>query len=309
MAVVVTPLQRQESLESVAAALNDHLKGVPGTVLQAKIRLGIAKCAQQAVWCEGCNGLVVPAGTCLRPDGVKFAKLCADLDHHGGPASKSYDSCLSCSQSADEVTVFPFEHCKLESSQVSLLTSIVHAIVRHQGRLDKQWYADTIQALKASQIVPQVRKEDDPDAILAINAAFCEITYLAAMTHGIHMVFLLLDKNMPALPSFEEIPASLEPLGIHFPSLLLKQRQVQQNDKVAFAPYFLAKDIDTKSAEFQKLPPEYGTLLLEETQMNMGPWVASVFAITDLFLFRTKIAATWYPCSAMVRRLLAWLVW
>jgi len=296
-----TPLQtaegRRQAIESTAALFRDHLLTSPGTVLPSAVRLGIAKCAAAALTCDGCDDLARDA--CLAKS-VSFADVCADIDH----------TCAVCD-------LFPTDLCDLSSDAAAALTSSVHAIVRHQGRLNETWYQDTIDAFQRTGVVGKGFREgdddgggkDDPERT-AVCAAFCEVAFLSACASGVQVMRMIVDVAFrtdpdapkPALlPTWKELSeASLpEPLGPHFPSFL--RRGVRRDADVAFAPYFLSADVDVKHPEFLRLPVDVQNLLsgLPDTKGPLLP--ASCFAPTDFLLFERLAPLMYIPLSDVIK--------
>merc|ERR1712071_588090 len=86
-----------------------------GSVLSNLECFGIAKCAREAVFCKVCDEL--PASVCWRP-GTDFYAWMNDRNFS-----------------------IPLEFDDKEKG--AFITRTVHAIIRHQHRLDKNWYQCT----------------------------------------------------------------------------------------------------------------------------------------------------------------------
>mmetsp|Transcript_37929 Transcript_37929/g.55922 ORF Transcript_37929/g.55922 Transcript_37929/m.55922 type:complete len:309 (-) Transcript_37929:733-1659(-) len=247
----MTPEGRQAVLESSAELFHTHLTGTAGTILTAKLRLAVAKCARTALWCQGCND--IPQRTCLR-DATRFHALCQDLQHNDDNS---------------------FPELSQEASQV--LVNMIHAIVRHQHRLDKTWHTQTIAALKKANIVDN---DNDPHTI---HALFCSIVLITAVSHGIQILFLVLDTPVPPLPTLEQVEKGApDPLNPQFASFV---KNVRQDEKVALSPYFCKKDLDTNSPEFQRVLEERDRNTFLKIIQYFQPVVAGCFAPAELIMF------------------------
>jgi hypothetical protein len=237
---------RIQDLEGLAEEFNQDLLNTPGNVLTGNFRCAVAQCARDALRdCGGCQTL--SRDTCMGDEQV-YRKL-AKLSHE------------------PELAV--------EDSQKAIL-NLVHALVNHQTKLSDDWYLSTCVALQDAHLIPAYI-EDEHSRQFMIWSLFCEICLLTVISHGIHMAFLVLDKDPPALPH----TSNTVPLFVDFNKIKRSERKVHQSDGISFAPYLRPTDVDINSPELEKLSPE----AFKSFQHNMNihsQKIAMIFAPQDL---------------------------
>jgi hypothetical protein len=135
----VSVADRQGVLLKLCTKFNEHLRTVPGVYLSTQVRLGIAQCAQAALTCDQCSEL--PRDACLRP-GANFDSHCSRM-HQDCPLSWS--------------EFFPEAFCQIQPETAKMLCDIIHAIVRHQHRLDKLWYTTVLSQLEESELMQSAK--------------------------------------------------------------------------------------------------------------------------------------------------------
>ena len=226
---------RLAMLEGLVADLNQHLETVPGAVLPPELRLAVARCARDALFCQACAGM---QGTCF-PKFLRFYDILKET---------KFDKPIQATASFNDKTA-------------AIVTLIVHAVVQFQGKLNSDWYTDCLQAIKESGLVDASKYDDGEkkeEAIeLACYSAISEIIILTAMSHGIHMLYQAIDKPVPKLTSKA---AANGPTYLDLTKVL--KRWHQDPKTVCAAPYYTKKDLNVKSDEFQ-------TKLQEDTQKFM----------------------------------------
>jgi len=245
--------EKQEQLKSTHRVLRAHLLEAPGAVLNSSIRLAVAKCAQTCTKCKGCDEL--PMDACLMP-GAKFFEVLKgfkhDIDQDNFPQA-------------------------MDIKIKNLLTNLVHAIVRHQNRLDKEWYDDTIKDL-------QECNQLNLKGTMA-NTAFCEIVTIASMSHGVKLLYTLLEEDAPDLPSFEDLSQSPQPMEIDITKMLKTKTIIRNKECIANAPYILTADVDQNCPEFAKIPQAYHEKFIQAAVQDMTPFLALSMSPIDLAVF------------------------
>lgn len=250
-----TPLQtaegRLEALRQVAVDFSTHLETVPGAYLPPDLRLGVATCARNALTCKACAEL---QQSCL-PKSVSFYLACSNVNHDKGISFKSNNKVASC------------------------LTSIVHALVNQQPKLNQAWFDDAIQAIKESGLVSENIFTNEEGVELACYSAFAEIVALASVSSGLYEAFVALNQATPLLPT----KAAPGPTNIDFSSLL---KRVRRDENLVAMPYFMISDVDTSSSEWMKLRESTREKLQGPTMLNdKSPMVGLCMAPEDLFMF------------------------
>ncbi|KAL7533061.1 hypothetical protein ACHAXR_005011 [Thalassiosira sp. AJA248-18] len=294
----MTPAHRLRNLQQLATDFSIHLKTSPGTILSPNLRLGVAICARDALLqCKtGCHRALAEE-VCLRPSS-SFYDYCREMKHEPAfPVPKEEESA---STSAND----NIKDC---------LVNIVHAIICHQNRLDTIWYEDAIAALRSCGVLTEYAKEmnsnenDEDDEKekemeVASGVVFCEIVLIAAMSHGIHSIFLTLsnimeDSTMPPLPSWEDMMETPGPTNIRFTSLL---HLIRRDDLVAHAIFFRKRDLNTNSPEYSKIEKD----VWKELDHKGPPFQCTKFSPCDnnmfgkvmdvLYLTKKEMALLWY---------------
>ncbi|KAL3936597.1 MAG: hypothetical protein SGARI_002486 [Bacillariaceae sp.] len=75
------------------------------------------------------------------------------------------------------------------------------------------------------------------------------------MSNGLHSAFLVLGMDTVPLPSFEDIEFAPAPLKLDIDKMLKTGKKLRQHDWIVHAPFLLPNDLDTKSAEYNKISP------------------------------------------------------
>mmetsp|Transcript_1975 Transcript_1975/g.2464 ORF Transcript_1975/g.2464 Transcript_1975/m.2464 type:complete len:288 (-) Transcript_1975:524-1387(-) len=243
----MTPEERIETFAVAYNAFVEHLHTVAGVRFSQDIRFEIVKCAHHALNCNECS--------------EKRDSLVTEY--------KEWPGFTSISRKA-----------------ASTLTDIIHAIIWHQDLLNKTWYLDTMNKMKACNLVQAIADEDPG---LSYHAAFCEILVLSSVSHGFHILYLSLDLDHPPLPSTQDLKKVLPPSQIKFKSLLNK---VHNNDKFGHSPYFLWRDVNRSSSAYKKLSPSVRNLFPKYFSKPFGPFTCVGFALDDtVFLLNTFVSA------------------
>jgi len=261
---------RLRALREAAKEFSEHLEQVPGAVLRPEVRLAVARSTRDALFCKGCSDA---QKVCI-PKSKSSFDACAELKHdHQIPH---------------------------ELSQVSsCLTRLVHSIVNHQASLDKEWYEKTVQEIKACGLIDEDGHcRGNQDAIdMACYACMAEIITLVATSHGIYATFLALNQDIPPLP---DKAAAVGPSNIYFPSLL---KQIRRDESICVAPYFLWKDVNTASPEWNKLRDSTKAILPKLLVMQ-GPLVGLFMALEDFVMYERFIETAYMPPGLLV--LMTW---
>ena len=262
--MVVTAEERRLALEGTADDFCTHLKTAPGAVLSPNLRLGVAACARDALVCKACDAL--PPDTCLAK-GTDFMSICK----------------------GHKVDVF--KPTTLKDKDVLILVNLVHAIIRHQGRLDEAWYNKTINFIQSSGLLASYPHKDEEGKLLGCRAIFSEVLALSAAYQAIQMVFFGLGKNSPPpLPSRKDMAGAPGPANIHFPSLL---HRVRFSKAVRDTPFYIWHDINTESPEFSKITPE-GRDMQHYIQEDLSPFCGTCFAPEDSAFIGRNISDVMY---------------
>lgn len=252
--------QRKENIAKLVARFNTHIltQRRPESVLNNVECLGIAMCAREAVFCSStCTKL--PAGVCWRP-GTNFYEWLQKTECE-----------------------FPVS-VDISDEKRSFLAKMVHAIIRHQHRLDENWYDKTLSEIESIFLADWNDDGLDGDMRkVRCHAAFCEILNMAAASHGIHMFYISIGENAPDLPTIEEARKVVE-CGenssnekFDFNSFFKK---VQRNPGVSkWSPYFKKDDINENSPEFQSLSKPLQDFLIRN--VGRGPRICIFFAFMD----------------------------
>jgi len=265
----VKATERRNALKDFESHFINALFASPGVWLTASLRLAVAKCARAALSCKGCDSL--PPDVCLRP-GTKFAGTCAKMEHIAFPAGPP-------------------------PPLADVLVNLVHAVVRHQSRLDEAWFQDTLSALDGSEVFGSATPEDRETALYSV---FNEIVVLAAVSHGIHIGHRCLLEPLPPLPTNAPSSAAT-PSMLNFKALL--KRQPRKDTSVANCPHFLFQDLDQSSPEFQKISAPARKLLADIQTNNKWPIVCAAWAPEEQLLITGLMHA--YYIEAKARHCLA----
>jgi hypothetical protein len=180
------------------------------------------------------------------------------------------------------------------------ITTIVHSLVNHQARVDKDWYDASIQALSEADILPESESGEKKQYLL--YSAFAEIMCVFTMSYCVNMTFLTMGRSVPRLPSKEEITNGKAqesgPLLLDWTSIL-KKKGPTRDPSVAFAYYFIAADVDKKSEEYLRIS-EPARKAMAECGDPMHPSLCFVFAAEDVWML-CQMGPTYYV-PAKVKR-------
>lgn len=239
---------RTKDLEQLAHEFNRHLLETPGNVLTGNLRCGVAQCARDALLdCAACQSFT------STPAGVKIFRALAQLKHE------------------------PEFTASADARVVEAIVNMVHALVNHSSRLDKDWYLSTIVALRDSRLIPSYLDNDDRARQFMVWSLYCEICQLAVISHAISMTFLVLDQEPPALPQTSQTV----PKFIDFNLLKRSDRNVHQNDNNSFAPYLKPSDVEISTPEMKKLSDAAMNAFQHNMNVNSSK-LAMIFAPEDL---------------------------
>jgi hypothetical protein len=254
-----TPHGRLAALEQVVCDFFSHLETVPGTALGPDLRLAVAQCARDALSCKQQEECAESQQICY----AKNANLYEIFSH------VKHDKPIAVSSTVNEKVA-------------CTVTSIVYAIVNHQAKLNRQWYENCLKEIKSCGLIDASKYSNQNVAVtLACYSALSEIILLTAMSHGIHVLYLALDKELPKLPT----KAALGPSYIDF-SLLL-HRWHHDPDNITSSLYYLCPDVNKKSPEFLKLS-EDTRAHLPKILSTMVPWAGMFFAPQDIVMYMQR---------------------
>lgn len=262
-----SPQEREKNAESTALLLNEHLKTRPGSVLSARIRLGICQCARYAFFSPGCADL--PQKEMKFDKSVRVLAVMKNIDH--GPDMERF---------------FP----DLSVHAVRFVVAMIHTIVRHQGRINKDWSFDCIQAMETYGLVDT--SDADEWMMEGVNtklmAAFSEVVMLTSLSTGVMTQFTVAGKEPPPLPSFDDVKDNPGPLELRFPLFVGK---IRKEENISPLPFFSSGDVmrDTpylvqKRADSQ-VPKQITDILYKMLEHSYRPHAVCCWAPTDILLF------------------------
>mmetsp|Transcript_8932 Transcript_8932/g.15802 ORF Transcript_8932/g.15802 Transcript_8932/m.15802 type:complete len:328 (-) Transcript_8932:593-1576(-) len=280
---IMTVECRLQALRQIADDFSTHLMSVPGTILPPSLRLGVAICARDALTkCQtGCNPALIQK-VCLRP-GASFYDFSAKMQHE--PAFPASD------------------HGKLDTDIAACLLSITHTFICHQNQIDAICYDDAVSTLQSCGILSDYAQtlngtNNEKELEFASRVVYCEIILVAAISHCIHISFLALGMDVPALPTWGDMKDAPNPSNIRFSSLLKRIRKGDSSKVVAsFAPYFAKTDLNIDSPEYSKIGED---VWKEFDHMLMLPWSCTKFALQDFVVFNRVKTAMYLPFSGML---------
>lgn len=246
--MVITAKSRIDELKKIATDFSKYLCEISGTQLSANIRLGIAICARDALLhCKGCQEYIKKNNNGKDSSIFKFQQYCTHEIHHTPP----FPTPLTPSAASTSTITFEQNKC---------LVGIVHALICHQSSLNDDWYDDTIQAMMDCTLLPSPKDSTSSKTTIAqYHSALMEIILVASMSHGLHIAFLILNnttediRDIPSLPTFQDLQYAPAPSCINFDKLLKQGRSLRQYDWISHAPFILHQDINPTSIEYQKL--------------------------------------------------------
>ena len=279
-----------------------------GATLRPSYRYAVAQCARDAIYCLGCTSLqqvCLRSGTSstkskTKPAGVAatsgFASICHNTKHDDPIKLEKHRS----SSSSSSTTAIE-----------SLLTSTIHAIVNHQVKLDKAWFDDTVSSIKKSGLIKTEMYAKDMDAnYLNLIASSCltEIITISAMSHGIHVALLLLDKidndataGDITFLSNQQITIAEDDDHPSYLDLTKLLRQVRYDDKITASPYYTSKDIlkSDGNSEWTKLS-DFTKNQLPKMTDPMGPSTGIFIAPEDWCFFGRQCVSKLYLTGMFV---------
>lgn len=252
----ITPADRIGALEECGVKFKDHLIDVSGIALTAELRLAVATCARDAIHCKACMDSL-PKDVCLRP-GTRVFERIYNVEH----------------------TVPQLEG--IANPEVEkVIVSIVHAVINHQGRLDKQWYDDCLEAVRLAGVVQGTGLEEKKNRYLEYSV-FAEILCVATISHCVNLAFLVMGQPVPRLPTMKEIMEGRAhrdgPLLLDWSALL--SNPPKRDPSSAFAHHFPFADINKGHAEFQRISKQ-AQKAMETCLDPMHPCLFSGFAPED----------------------------
>ena len=263
------------ALEESANKFKDHLIDVPGVALSARLRLAVARCAQDGLKCKACIDSL-PKDVCLKP-GTRMFERISSIQH----------SCPALDVENDKAEKF-------------ILTT-VHSVVNHQGRLDKQWYDDCISAIQEARIVPDSVEGQEKRLYLAYSA-FAEIMLITTMAHCIAFTFLIMGSPIPRLPSSEELKqgkANQEgPKLLDWTSMLKKAPQ--RHLSTCHAYYFSLSDLIKTSPEYKRIS-ESGRKAMAVYGDPYHPILCAIFAPEDARMLHEMEQVYYMPAKVCTR--------
>lgn len=278
-----TPQVREKNAESIALILNEHLKTKPGTVLSARVRLGICQCARYAFFSPGCDDL--PQKEMKFDKSVHVLAVMKNIDH--GENMERF---------------FP----DLDTNAVRFLVAMIHTIVRHQGRINKDWSNDCIEAFETCKIVDT--SDSDEWMMDGVNtklmAAFCEVVVLTSASTGVMTQFTVAGKEPPALPAFDDIEDAPAPLELKFPLFVGK---IRKEENISPLPFFSSGDVNRDSPYLVKkradahMPKQVADGLYKMLYHSWRPHAVCCWAPTDLVFMMGRIAPLIYLQMQEVR--------
>lgn len=288
--VVLTAEDRITDLRAFAQNFNTHLLTVPGSILPPNLRLGVAICARDALLkCKKCHHEVTEWRSnmaCPLPN-AHFYNIVAGWRHEPGFPTDG-------SNSGSEVSE-GIEKC---------LTTIIHALICHQDRIDQLFYEDAVDAIVSCGVLDEYansfkadtgRPMGKEDADLAARVVYCEIILLAAISHALHVTFMILGAQVPDLPSWVDMKGAPPPSNIRYLELL---KQVRYDRASAFSPFFVSSDVIRDSSEYKKIR----ACTWAELSYLPLPYRCAVLAIEDFVFFRSLHYTLYLPLKDMALR-------
>jgi hypothetical protein len=227
----ITPTERVEQYETLARDFfQNHIPRVQGVNLSPALRWAIVQCALDALEaCPACNdSCELPKDVCLRP-GSKILPIIQRMEHCEFPnVDIDIDDMLLDTTIMDIYTVMDTSTSTMDATTIaandaaiakSTLRNLIHTVINHQGRINKEWYEDTIQALKescgsllsSSPLMPPGNHKEQNDttistttstttSMIRVHSIFAEILVLTVVTQCIHGTYLVLDRPLPPFP-------------------------------------------------------------------------------------------------------------
>jgi hypothetical protein len=265
MTTNITPTERVEQYETLARDFfQNHIPRVQGVNLSPALRWAIVQCALDAL--EGCpacysDSSQLPNEACLRP-GTKLLPIIQRMKHCEFPNvdididDMLLDTTIMDSTTTTNATIVASDAAIAKST----LRNLIHTVINHQGRINQEWYEDTIQALKDScgsllssslLMPPGIQQEQNNSSastttsMIRVHSIFAEILVLTVVTQCIHATYLVLDRPLPPLPKPTTITKTTktgaqaqenQPQPLDWSSMT--RALPTQDDSVVWTPFF-----------------------------------------------------------------------
>ena len=248
MATTKTVAERQAQVEEAAKQFASHLMTGQGAQLEAPQRWFVCAVAVAALDCSGCATLRTDA--CLKP-GLDAHQLLGNLKHA-------------------ELTPDVVKQLNLDEKQVHVITTIVHSLINHQGRIDEGWHDAVLSAIKEANIIPNNSTESQ------CQSALVEIIVLACLAHSYHVAFLFMGKQqgweVPPIASIKDAPKLLQEPRFDPQNMLKPGQSLQRDDTIARSAFFVASQVDRNASTFTSFSKEAqdGMLFFADSAV---PWV------------------------------------
>jgi hypothetical protein len=215
--MAITEAERKAQVEEAAQAFSHDLLTGTGAQLDGVQRWAVCAATCVALSCTGCAEL--PSDTCLRTTDTNIFQLLNELKHDDEQAANNADS-----------------GNLLDKAQVQLITTLVHSIVNHQGRIDEGWHDEALHALKDCHLLDKNDKNESQ-----VQSALVEIITLTGLTHAFNVALLLLGKPEGfELPSLDKVAKNAPTPPRFDPQDLLKPGEtLTRDDDVARSAFFV----------------------------------------------------------------------
>jgi len=253
----LTPEARKKNILNVTSKFSPYLLSPPppGSVLNCLERLAVAYIAREAI--TFVDGL--PDDVCTRPN-FNFYNWMKN--------SKISFSFPKASNTSEE--------------KQGLLVKTVHAIIRHQHRIDKDWYKNTLQEIQSIFLRSGKSEETEEATKVRCHQIFCELMCIAITSSSIQMYFMTLDEKVLDLPTFEEGEkvSKSHPVAKDLNMMsLLNQVHWDPESVSEFSPHYTTKDVNKESPEFKEMGKALTPLFLKA--VGHGPRLCFGFAPYD----------------------------
>lgn len=259
----LSPEERKANILNVVMKFNEYMSDPrpPGSVLNNIELLAVAKCARKAHTCKSCDNL--PDDVCTKPN--------FDIYKWIEKANISFDFPTS-SETSEEKEKF--------------LVNAVHAVIRHQHRLDETWYKKTQSKIQSIYLDDKsgnhVDVNDSDEATkIRCHQIFCEIFSMAITSHVIQMVYVAMGEDVPDLPSYEKVEKKTKPFPVvkDFDFMSFLHSIPRDKNTSDYSPYVMKKDINMESREFQEFTDEMKEWY--PSTVGIGPRMCINFAPYD----------------------------
>jgi len=230
----------------------------------------VATAAREAVDCPSCNEL--PAKVSWRPG----------TDFHAWMAKS--DCKLSFSTSLGE-------------EKTSFLVKTVHAIARHQHRLDESWYLKTLDDIYRLYL-SDVQFPSEEAKRVKCSSLFCEIVTMQSTSKGLQFHYLASGEDVPSLPSLKDIedftaknPGPYEPFD-----MMSFLSSVRRESKVSdYSPFYIFEDINKESPEWMNLDELLQNWFAKAVSSSFQPRICSYMAPFDAKVMMEIMCTLYIP--------------